>query len=75
MKLSSVVPKELLKYLSQLEVRATILVIPIGKNNTQYVWDVELLLPVKLYQILFSGFREEAEMPQPKRVQDSHIGL
>ena len=75
MKLSSVVPKELLKYLSQLEVRATILVIPIGKNNTQYVWDVELLLPVKFHQILFSGFREEAEKPQPKWVQGSHIGL
>ena len=37
------------------------LVFPIGPKNTNLVEDVEILLPVKFYWILFSGFREEVE--------------
>ena len=37
------------------------LVFPIGPKNTNLVEDVEIYLPVKFCQILFSGFRGEVE--------------
>ena len=37
------------------------LVFPIGPKNTNFVEDVEILLPVKFRWILFSGFRAEVE--------------
>ena len=37
------------------------LVYPIGPKNTNFVEDVEILLPVKFRWIPFSGFREEVE--------------
>ena len=37
------------------------LVFPISPKNTNLVEDVEILLPVKFRQILFSGFRGEVE--------------
>ena len=36
-------------------------VFPIGTKNTNFVEDVEILLPVKFRWIPFSGFREEVE--------------
>ena len=35
--------------------------LPISPKNTDFVKDVEILLPVKFRQILFSGFREEVQ--------------
>ena len=37
------------------------LVFPIDPKNTNLVEDVEIYLPVKFRQILFSGFRGEVE--------------
>ena len=36
-------------------------VLPIGPKNTNFVEDVEILLPVKFRSIPFSGFRGEVE--------------
>ena len=49
------------KCLSQSEARAAILFFPIGPKNTNFIEDVEILLPVKFRWIPFSGFREEVE--------------
>ena len=37
------------------------LAVPIGLKNTNLEEDMEFLLPVKFWQILFSGFREEVK--------------
>ena len=37
------------------------LIFPIGQKNTNLVEDVEILLPVKVLLIPFSGFRGEVE--------------
>ena len=37
------------------------LIFPIGPKNTNLVEDVEILLPIKFRQILFSGFRGEVQ--------------
>ena len=44
------------------------LVFPINPKNTNLVEDVEIYLPVKFCQILFSGFRGEVE--NVKKVYD-----
>ena len=49
------------KCLSQSDVRAATLFFPIGPKNTNFVEDVEILLPVKFRWIPFSGFRWEVE--------------
>ena len=37
------------------------LVFPIGSKNTNLVEGVEILLPIKFWRILFSGFRGEVD--------------
>ena len=43
------------------------LVFPIGPKNTNLVEDVEIYLPVKFHQILFSSFRGEVENVKSQR--------
>ena len=49
------------------------IVFPIGPKNTNLVEEVEILLPVKLCEIPFSGFRGEVNNSQPIRGQGGHI--
>ena len=48
-------------------------VFPIGPKNTKLVKDVEILLPVKLCQIPFSGSEEKSKMSRPIRGQGGHL--
>ena len=45
----------------------------IGRKNTDLVKDVEILLPVKFRQILFSGFREEVENVSANQRPGGHL--
>ena len=48
------------------------LVFPIGPKNTNFVKDIEIVLPVKFHWIPFSSFRE-VEMSPPIRGQGGHF--
>ena len=57
----SAVSEEKSKMSQQIKDQGRHLVFPIGPKNTNLIYQVEILLPVKFCLILFSGFRGEVE--------------